>query len=130
MQNRPVFSEVICYERTFSLSSQYWLLFLFAVPYGLGAGAIDSSVNNYVAMHYSGAVMNFLHCFYGVGAVISPQIMALALRMALCRRSWRFLPTVRGRGRAFCGHPATLLGQGRDSVMRRWPRSGHLFSEV
>lgn len=66
----------------FSMCSQYWMLFIFTVPYGLGAGAIDASVNHYVANNYSGSVMNFLHCFYGVGAVISPYIMALALKYA------------------------------------------------
>lgn len=66
----------------FSVCSQYWMLFIFVVPYGLGAGAIDASVNHYVANNYSGSVMNFLHCFYGVGAVISPYIMALALKYA------------------------------------------------
>jgi len=66
----------------FSMCSQYWMLFIFAVPYGFGAGAIDASVNHYVANNYSGSVMNFLHCFYGVGAVISPYIMALALKYA------------------------------------------------
>ena len=66
----------------FSMCSRYWMLFIFAIPYGLGAGAIDASVNHYVAHNYSGSVMNFLHCFYGVGAVISPYIMALALKYA------------------------------------------------
>ena len=66
----------------FSMCSHYWMLFIFAVPYGLGVGAIDASVNHYVANNYSGSVMNFLHCFYGVGAVISPYIMALALKYA------------------------------------------------
>ena len=66
----------------FSMCSRYWMLFIFAVPYGLGAGAIDASVNHYVANNYSGSVMNFLHCFYGVGAVISPYIMALAIKYA------------------------------------------------
>ena len=66
----------------FSICSQYWMLFIFTVPYGLGAGAIDASVNHYVANNYSGSVMNFLHFFYGVGAVISPYIMALALKYA------------------------------------------------
>ena len=66
----------------FSMCSRYWMLFIFAVPYGLVAGAIDASVNHYVANNYSGSVMNFLHCFYGVGAVISPYIMALALKYA------------------------------------------------
>ncbi|MBR3033273.1 MAG: MFS transporter [Clostridiales bacterium] len=66
----------------FSMAGSYWILFLFAVPYGLGAGSIDASVNHYVANHYSGSVMNFLHCFYGVGAVISPYIMSASLRTA------------------------------------------------
>lgn len=74
----------------FSVSSAYWMLFAFAVPYGLGAGAIDASVNHYVANNYSGAVMNFLHCFYGVGAVISPMIMALALRLARWNEGYRW----------------------------------------
>lgn len=66
----------------FSISTSYWMLFLFAIPYGLGAGSIDAAVNHYVANHYSSSVMNFLHCFYGLGAVISPNIMSLALKKA------------------------------------------------
>ena len=66
----------------FSFASRYWMLFVFAVPYGLGAGSIDSSLNHYVANHYSSRVMNFLHCFYGVGAVISPMLMGAALKRA------------------------------------------------
>jgi fucose permease len=52
------------------------------MPYGLGAGSIDAALNYYVASNYSPRVMNFLHCFYGVGAVISPNIMAFALLKA------------------------------------------------
>ena len=74
----------------FSVSSQYWMLFVFAVPYGLGAGAIDAAVNHYVANHYSSSVMNFLHCFYGVGAVISPYIMSLALKTARWNEGYRW----------------------------------------
>ncbi|WP_242944521.1 MFS transporter [Oribacterium sp. WCC10] len=74
----------------FSISWQYAMLFLFAIPYGLGAGAIDASVNHYVANNYSGSVMNFLHCFYGVGAVISPSIMALALKYARWNEGYRW----------------------------------------
>ncbi len=75
---------------SFSVSSEYWMLFMFAIPYGLGAGAIDASVNHYVATHYSGSAMNFLHCFYGVGAVISPYIMALALSRARWNEGYRW----------------------------------------
>ncbi len=74
----------------FSFASSYAMLFLFVVPYGLGAGAIDASVNHYVANNYSGSVMNFLHCFYGVGAVISPNIMALALSRARWNEGYRW----------------------------------------
>ena len=74
----------------FSFSSQYFMLFLFAVPYGLGAGAIDAAVNHYVANHYESSVMNFLHCFYGVGAVISPMIMARALAVARWNEGYRW----------------------------------------
>ena len=74
----------------FSCSTSYAMLFLFVIPYGLGAGAIDASMNHYVANNYSGAVMNFLHCFYGVGAVISPNIMALALNKARWNEGYRW----------------------------------------
>ena len=74
----------------FSFSTSYAMLFLFVVPYGLGAGTIDASVNHYVANNYSGSVMNFLHCFYGVGAMISPNIMALALSRARWNEGYRW----------------------------------------
>ena len=74
----------------FSLSSTYAMLFLFVLPYGLGAGAIDASVNHYVANNYSSSVMNFLHCFYGLGAVISPNIMAMALSRARWNEGYRW----------------------------------------
>ena len=74
----------------FSVAPAYWFLFVCAVPYGLGAGSIDSSVNHYVASNYPASVMNFLHCFYGVGAVISPSIMALALRKAGWNEGYRW----------------------------------------
>ena len=74
----------------FSFSTSYAMLFLFVVPFGMGAGAIDASVNHYVANNYSGSVMNFLHCFYGVGAVISPNIMALALSKARWNEGYRW----------------------------------------
>ena len=74
----------------FSICRQYWMLFIFAIPYGLGAGAIDASVNHYVAENYSGAVMNFLHCFYGIGAMISPYIMSVALKHAHWNEGYRW----------------------------------------
>ena len=74
----------------FSFSKNYWNLFIWAIPYGLGAGSIDASVNNFVAVHYSSKVMNFLHCFYGVGSMISPNIMALALKYKNWKEGYRW----------------------------------------
>ena len=74
----------------FSVSTSYWMLFLFVIPYGLGAGSIDAAVNHYVANHYSSSVMNFLHCFYGLGAVISPNIMSLALKKARWNQGYQW----------------------------------------
>lgn len=63
----------------FSVSDSFLLLCLWAVPYGLGAGAVDASLNNYVALHYASRHMSWLHCFWGVGCSVSPYIMGYAL---------------------------------------------------
>lgn len=63
----------------FSCSGNLLMLCLFAVPLGLGAGAIDTALNNYVAVHYSAVHMSFLHCFYGVGVSVSPYILSLVI---------------------------------------------------
>ena len=74
----------------FSFAGRYWMLLVIAIPYGLGAGCIDASVNHYVANHYPSSVMNFLHCFYGLGAVISPYIMSQALKLARWNEGYRW----------------------------------------
>lgn len=63
----------------FSVSSQFWMLCLWAIPYGLGAGGVDASLNNYVALHYESRHMSWLHCMWGVGATVGPYIMGLVL---------------------------------------------------
>ncbi|MFK0085462.1 MFS transporter [Glutamicibacter sp. NPDC090743] len=63
----------------FSFSGSFWMLCLWAIPYGLGAGAVDAALNNYVALHYAAKHMNWLHSFWGVGASISPFIMGYAI---------------------------------------------------
>lgn len=65
----------------FSVSTQFWMLLVWTLPYGLGAGAVDAALNNYVALHYSARHMNWLHSFWGVGASISPFVMSYALTL-------------------------------------------------
>ncbi len=63
----------------FSVSHSFIALCLWAVPYGLGAGSVDASLNNYVALHYASRHMSWLHCMWGVGAASGPYIMSFAL---------------------------------------------------
>lgn len=63
----------------FSTSTQFWMLCIWAIPYGLGAGSIDAALNHYVAVHYNSRHMSWLHCFWGVGTIISPYVMSYAL---------------------------------------------------
>ena len=59
----------------FSVSTQFWMLCLWAVPYGLGAGSVDAALNNYVALHYKSRHMSWLHCMWGIGATLGPYMM-------------------------------------------------------
>ena len=63
----------------FSVSGKFYMLILWAVPYGLGAGGVDAVLNNYVALYYKAQHMSWLHCFWGVGASVSPYIMSFSL---------------------------------------------------
>ena len=70
----------------FSLSGHFLPLCFLAIPLGLGAGAIDTGLNNYVALHYSSSQMSLLHCFYGIGITISPYLMS---RLLATSAGWR-----------------------------------------
>ena len=63
----------------FSITHKFWLLCIWAIPYGLGGGSVDASLNNYVALHYKSRHMSWLHCMWGVGAATGPYIMGYAL---------------------------------------------------
>jgi len=69
----------------FSFSTRFWMLCLWAIPYGLGAGSVDAAVNNYAALHYSSRHMSWLHCMWGLGASTGPVIMGAVLTQGL---SW------------------------------------------
>lgn len=67
----------------FSISGAFWQLCLWAIPYGLGAGSVDAALNNFVALHYRSRHMNWLHCFWGVGAAIGSNIIGFCLSRGL-----------------------------------------------
>lgn len=62
-----------------SFAPHYAFLLLLCIPLGLGAGAVDAAMNNYVALHCEPRHMNWLHCFWGVGTIISPMVMSAVL---------------------------------------------------
>lgn len=74
----------------FSFAQSFFVLIPLAVVLGLGAGAIDSGLNNYIALHFKASHMNFLHCFYGVGVSLSPYLMSLALSGTGWRGGYRY----------------------------------------
>lgn len=69
----------------FSISKSFWMLCLFSIPYGLGAGSVDASINNYAALHYKSSHMSWLHCMWGIGASVGPYVMGGVLTAG---KSW------------------------------------------
>ena len=63
----------------YSLSRSFWVMCLFSIPYGLGAGSVDAALNNFVALHFKARHMNWMHCFWGVGATVGPYVMGMGL---------------------------------------------------
>lgn len=75
----------------FSASKNLCMLLLFSIPYGIGAGAIDAALNNYVAIHYSSKSMSWLHCSWGVGTIVSPFVMSYALTHSVWNDGYRIV---------------------------------------
>ena len=103
----------------FSIAPAFFVLCLFAIPYGLGAGAIDAALNNYVALHYTSRHMSWLHCFWGVGTILSPYVMSYALGTAL---GWA------GGSRIIGGIQAFILIV-LVATLPIWKRAGHSAPE-
>ena len=71
----------------FSMSRKFLHLCIWAVPYGLGAGSVDAALNNFVALHYKSRHMSWLHCMWGLGALIGPYMMSYAMAS---RHGWQW----------------------------------------
>ena len=97
----------------FSLAKNYAFLLLMAVPLGLGAGAVDAGLNNYVALHCGAKHMSWLHCFWGVGTIIGPMILSAVLRVG---GSWK--TGYRAVGLTQCAVSALLF-----ATLGMWKRS-------
>lgn len=69
----------------FGISNKFYMICIFAIPYGLGAGSVDAALNNYVSLHFESKHMNWLHCMWGIGAATGPIIMGMVLTNSM---SW------------------------------------------
>ena len=78
----------------FSISGEFWQLLLWAIPYGLGAGAVDAALNAFVAVHYESQHMSWLHCMWGVGASGGPMIMSACLGIGTWGDGFRALGAI------------------------------------
>ncbi len=63
----------------FSFANNFWIIVALTLPYGLGAGGVDATLNNFVALHYKSRHMSWLHSFWGLGAIISPYVMGACI---------------------------------------------------
>lgn len=70
----------------YALAPAPWLLYLAAIPLGLGGGSVDAALNNYVSLHYKAKHMSWLHCFWGVGATLGPMILSACIGLG---SGWR-----------------------------------------
>ncbi len=70
----------------YAFAPNIFLLFVMAIPLGLGAGSVDAALNSFVALHYESKHMSWLHCFWGIGATVGPAIMSMFL---LSQDGWR-----------------------------------------
>ena len=78
----------------FSITHSYLFLCIWAIPYGLGAGSVDASLNNYVALYYESKHMSWLHCMWGIGATIGPYIMGYALTNSNWNAGYRYISII------------------------------------
>ncbi len=98
----------------FACSREYWMLYLWVLPYGLGAGCVDACLNNYVATHYESRHMSWLHCMWGLGASTGPYVMGFVLTGGL---RWNM-------GYALVGVLQILLSAILIISLPLWKRSG------
>lgn len=71
----------------YGLVPNFYFFLLIGIPMGLGAGAVDTALNNYLAIHYKASQMNWLHCFWGIGAMTGPIVMSSFIHNKM---GWRY----------------------------------------
>ena len=114
----------------FSVSREFWMLCVWAIPYGLGAGAIDAALNNYVAIHFAARHMSWLHAMWGVGVTVSPYIMSACLVGGHGWQSgYRTVSVIQIVLTAFLflSLPLWKKGQGTAEVAESRPRAKNVF---
>ena len=76
-----------------SIIPPFWLTLLMLLPLGFGGGTLDAGLNSYIAsLPRNTALLNYLHAFYGIGALLGPlvasTILAVGLRWNVVYGTW------------------------------------------
>lgn len=78
----------------FSVSNSFLLMCIISIPLGLGGGSVDAALNNYIALHYKARHMNWLHCFWGLGASIGPVVVSYWLVSGNWKMGYRIISII------------------------------------
>lgn len=70
----------------FGFADSFGALCLWAIPMGVGAGAVDVAMNNFAAIYLESKHTNWLHASWGIGATLSPAILSCSIMFG---NSWR-----------------------------------------
>ena len=73
----------------FSVSGNLWFMCLCAIPLGIATGIMDAALSNYIPLHYKALHMNFMHCFFGLGASLSLYLMSIMLKKSSWNNGYR-----------------------------------------
>jgi len=97
----------------YALADSLWLMCLWAIPLGFGSGAVDAVINNYIAVHYTSRHMSWLHCFWGLGAMVGPYAVGVFLTRGM---AWNY-------GFGTVGAAQVLIFALLVSTLRLWKKS-------
>ncbi len=70
----------------YGFADSFNILCLWAIPMGIGAGAVDVAMNNFAAIYLESKHTNWLHASWGIGATLGPSLLSFSI---LTGSGWR-----------------------------------------
>ncbi len=63
----------------YGFADSFNILCLWAIPMGIGAGAVDVAMNNFAAIYLESKHTNWLHASWGIGATLGPSLLSFSI---------------------------------------------------